>query len=102
MEITAVIQALKALRKPCCVVIHTDSQYLKNGITRWIQRWKENGWVTSEKTPVKNRDLWEELELLIQSHRVTWVWVKGHSGHRENERCDRIAKGFVKLCSNLS
>lgn len=100
MEMAAVVHALKALKEPCRVTVHTDSQYLKNGITRWIHRWRQSGWITSEKTPVKNRDLWEELDVLSKAHSVTWVWLKGHSGHRDNERCDRIARNFIKLCNN--
>lgn len=100
MEMTAVVHALRALRKPCRVVVHTDSQYLKNGITIWIHQWKERGWMTTGKTPVKNRDLWEELDDLVGRHSVKWVWIRGHSGYSDNEKCDRIARGFIQLCQN--
>ncbi|HOV86069.1 MAG TPA: ribonuclease HI [Syntrophobacteraceae bacterium] len=92
MEMTAVIEALRALKEPCRVVLYTDSRYLRDGITRWIGRWKQNGWKTSEKTPVKNKDLWEALEALTQRHEIHWNWIKGHAGHLENERCDRLAR----------
>jgi len=96
MELKAVIEAFKALKMPCKVLVYTDSTYLKNGITSWIQKWKRNGWKTAEGTPVKNRDLWEELDRIIQKHHVTWIWVKGHSGNPENERCDKLAREVIK------
>ncbi|WP_212636964.1 ribonuclease HI [Desulfacinum hydrothermale] len=92
MELTAVIEALKALKEPCHVVVHTDSQYLQKGITQWIHRWKKNGWKTATKEPVKNKELWLELDRLTQRHQVEWRWVRGHSGHPENERCDALAR----------
>lgn len=95
MEMRAVIEALKMLKERCRVRLHTDSQYLKNGITRWIHGWKRNGWVTSEKLPVKNRELWEELDRLSQRHEIEWVWVRGHAGHPENERCDELARNEI-------
>ncbi len=95
MEMRAVIEALKMLKERCRVRLHTDSQYLKNGITRWIHGWKRNGWVTSEKLPVKNRELWEELDKLSQRHEIEWVWVRGHAGHPENERCDELARNEI-------
>ena len=91
MELTAVIRALEALTRPCQVQITTDSQYVKNGITTWIHNWKRNGWRTAAKQPVKNDDLWRQLDALAAQHEVRWAWVKGHSGHPENERADALA-----------
>ena len=91
MELMAVIRALEALKRPSRVRITTDSQYVKKGITEWINNWKRNGWKTSAKKPVKNADLWRELDDFAQSHNVSWAWVKGHSGHPENERADQLA-----------
>lgn len=96
MEISAAIGALKALNRPCQVVFHTDSQYLRNGITQWIASWKRNGWRTRDREPVKNADLWRELDELVQQHRVTWQWVKGHAGDIGNERCDTLARREIK------
>lgn len=96
MEMAAVIEALRALKEPCDVVICTDSQYLRNGITSWIHKWKRNGWRTSGKEPVKNKDLWEALDEAAQSHSVEWKWVKGHAGHPENERCDALARQAIR------
>ncbi|MCU7800053.1 MAG: ribonuclease HI [gamma proteobacterium symbiont of Lucinoma myriamae] len=98
MEMTAAIQALTQLTRPCDVVLTTDSQYLRQGITQWIVNWKKRGWKTSSKQPVKNVDLWKQLDSLVQQHKVTWHWVKGHSGHIENERADELAnKGIESL-----
>ena len=91
MEMTAAIEALKALKRPCKIRLHTDSQYLKNGITSWIKNWKRNGWRTADKKPVKNVDLWQALEAELETHDVHWVWVKGHAGHDGNERADALA-----------
>jgi ribonuclease HI len=91
MEMTAAIEALKALRRPCTIRLHTDSQYLKNGITDWIKKWKRNGWRTADRKPVKNVDLWQALEAELESHDVHWIWVKGHAGHDGNERADALA-----------
>ena len=91
MELTAVIESLKNLKKPCELIITTDSKYVKNGITEWIHNWKKNGWRTAAKKEVKNKELWIELDSLIQIHSITWDWVKGHSGHPENERADLLA-----------
>lgn len=91
MELTAVIRGLEALNRPCQVTIHTDSQYVKNGMESWIHGWKKNGWKTSAKQPVKNEDLWRELDHLAAAHNVSWKWVKGHAGHPENERADALA-----------
>ncbi len=91
MEMTAAIEALKALKRPCNIHLHTDSSYLRDGITKWIHGWKRNGWRTADKKPVKNQDLWLELEFQMERQHVTWHWVKGHSGHQENERADALA-----------
>lgn len=91
MELRAAIAALDALREPCEVTLHTDSQYLRQGITAWIHSWKARGWVTTSREPVKNADLWRELDALTRRHRVTWRWLKGHAGHADNERCDALA-----------
>lgn len=95
MELTAVIEALKALKYSCRVILHTDSLYLKDGITGWIRTWKANGWKTSTRTPVKNKDLWVSLDELTRKHAITWKWVKGHAGHTENERCDLLARTAI-------
>lgn len=92
MELLAVIEALNALKEPCQVQLHSDSQYMQNGIQKWIFNWKKNNWKTSDKKPVKNQDLWIALDNAIQRHQVEWQWVKGHSGHYENEICDQLAK----------
>ena len=91
MELTAAIEALKALGEPCQVSLTTDSTYVKDGITQWLDNWKRNGWKTAAKKPVKNRDLWQALDLESARHEIDWCWVKGHSGHPENERADRLA-----------
>jgi len=98
MELQAVIEGLNALKRPCEVAITTDSQYVKQGITQWIHNWKRNGWKTSAKKPVKNSDLWRALDAAVARHAVTWHWVKGHSGHPENERADELAnRGIAQL-----
>ncbi len=91
MELLAAIEGLAALKEPCEVVITTDSQYVRKGITEWLAGWKRNGWRTASKQPVKNADLWQRLDELNQRHTVEWRWVKGHSGHRENEMADLLA-----------
>ena len=91
MELTAAIRALEALKRPCRVVLTTDSNYVRDGITKWIAGWQRNGWRTADKKPVKNADLWQELLAAVASHRIEWRWVKGHAGHIENERADRLA-----------
>ena len=96
MELTAVIESLKNLNKPCKLIITTDSKYVKNGITEWIHNWKKNGWRTAAKKEVKNKELWIELDSLIQIHSITWDWVKGHSGHPENERADLLANVAIE------
>lgn len=91
MEMTAVLQTLENLLEPATVQIHTDSQYVKNGMTSWLAKWKANGWRTADKKPVKNKDLWERLDALCDVHTVTFHWVRGHNGHPENERADALA-----------
>jgi ribonuclease HI len=95
MELMAAIRALEALTKPSTVVVHTDSRYVMDGITQWLPRWKKNGWKTSDKKPVKNEDLWRALETECARHQVTWRWVRGHTGHPENERADALARGAI-------
>ena len=92
MELTAAIEALKALKKPCRVTIHSDSRYVVQGMTEWIHNWKRKGWKNAGRQPVANRDLWEELDRLASRHEVRWQWVKGHAGHAENERADELAR----------
>lgn len=91
----AAIEGLTALKEPCHVVITTDSQYVRKGITEWLIGWKRNGWRTAAKAPVKNADLWQQLDALNQQHKVEWRWVKGHSGHRENEIADSLANRAI-------
>jgi len=97
MELTAVIRALEALTRPSGIDLHTDSQYVKNGIETWIHNWKKNGWKTSDKKPVKNADLWRELDVLAARHDIRWHWVKGHNGHAGNERADSLANRGVEV-----
>ena len=92
MELMAAIRGLEALREPSKVTITTDSAYVKDGITRWIINWKRNGWKTATNKPVKNVELWQRLDAVVEQHDVTWCWVKGHSGHAENERVDQLAR----------
>lgn len=91
MELTAAIEALKALKRPCRVTLHTDSRYVIDGITKWVFGWQKNGWKNAAKKPVLNDDLWRELVAAVRPHKVEWVWVKGHDGHPENERADKLA-----------
>jgi len=95
MELTAAIRALEALKRSCQVELLTDSQYVKQGITAWLPGWKRRGWRASGGGPVKNRDLWEELDALARRHQVEWFWVRGHTGHPENERADRLANRAI-------
>jgi ribonuclease HI len=98
MELTAVIEALAALKRPCRVILHTDSQYVQKGITEWINGWKARGWKTAAKAPVKNVDLWKKLDEVVRTHDIDWVWVKGHAGDEGNERADALAnKGVESL-----
>jgi len=96
MELMAAIQALEALKKPCRVDLHTDSQYLRQGITEWLPGWKARGWLTADKKPVKNDDLWKRLDAARARHEVKWHWVKGHAGHPLNERADLLARTGLK------
>ena len=96
MELTAAIEALEALKRPCTVRIYTDSVYVKDGITKWIAGWKRNGWKTAAKKPVKNVDLWQRLDVALGAHDIAWNWVKGHAGHPENERADELAREGMK------
>ena len=96
IELTAVIESLKNLKKPCELIITTDSKYVKNGITEWIHNWKKYGWKPAAKKEVKNKELWIELDSLIQIHSISWDWVKGHSGHPENERADLLANVAIE------
>ena len=96
MELMAAIQALEALKKPCKVELHTDSQYVMKGITEWVRGWKARGWKTAAKDPVKNEDLWRRLDEARQRHDVDWRWVKGHAGHELNERADELARRGMK------
>lgn len=96
MELLAAIEALSALKQPCHVQLTTDSTYVRDGITKWLQNWKKNGWKTAAKKPVKNQDLWMRLDEQTVRHRVEWRWVKGHSGHLENERADALANRGLK------
>ena len=95
MEIRAGIEGLSVLKESCEVSIHTDSQYLRKGITEWINSWKARGWITVARQPVKNSDLWRELDAQTRRHKVTWKWLKGHVGHPENERCDLLAAAEI-------
>ena len=92
MELSAAIAALNALKRPCKIDLHTDSQYVKGGITGWIHGWKKNGWKTADKKPVKNAELWQRLDAALGTHKVSWHWVKGHAGHDDNERADELAR----------
>ena len=100
MEMMAVIEALRALKKNVEARVHTDSQYVQKGITEWIHGWKRRGWKTANKDPVKNEDLWRELDRLAAQHTIEWIWVKGHAGHVENERADVLARRGVELARN--
>ena len=101
MELMAAIKALEALSRPCQVILTTDSQYVRQGITSWLEGWKRKGWKTASKQPVKNQDLWQQLDQQASRHTVDWRWVKGHSGHRENEIADQLAnRGIDELKSS--
>ena len=95
MELTAAVVALKQLKEPCEVVLTSDSQYLVKGMTEWVKAWIKKGWVTAARQPVKNKEIWLELVRLSKLHKITWKWVRGHQGHIENERCDRLANMAV-------
>lgn len=102
MELSAAVEALQALQEPCIVRLTTDSQYVRKGICEWIPRWKLNGWRTAARQPVKNVDLWQALEEAASRHQIEWCWVKGHSGHPENERADRLANRGIDEMRRLS
>ncbi len=91
MELRAAVEGLRALKEPCRVTVTTDSEYLKKGITNWIERWKQNGWRTAGKKPVANQDLWQQLDELTRRHQVRWQWTRGHASHADNNRCDELA-----------
>ena len=95
MELMAAIRGLEALRQPCQVLLTTDSQYLRKGISEWLSNWKKRGWLTANKEPVKNADLWTRLEQVAAPHDIHWAWVRGHSGHRGNERADQLARRAI-------
>ena len=95
MELMAAIRALESLKKPSAVTLHTDSRYVMDGATKWLARWKANGWKTADKKPVKNEDLWRALEAEMARHDIRWQWVRGHDGHPENERADALARGAI-------
>jgi ribonuclease HI len=97
MELTAAIEALNALKRPCRVKLSTDSRYVMDGLTKWLKAWQRNGWRTSDKKPVKNADLWQKLIDAAAPHRIEWIWVKGHAGHGDNERADRLASDAADL-----
>jgi len=102
MEMMAAIMAIEAVKRPCEIHLHTDSEYLRQGITTWIHSWKARGWKTADKKPVKNVDLWQRLEQAIGTHDVHWHWVKGHSGHVENERADELARLAIRQMKDAS
>ncbi|GIW44432.1 MAG: hypothetical protein KatS3mg077_1714 [Candidatus Binatia bacterium] len=95
MELRAAIEALRQLKRPVEVDVYTDSEYLRQGMESWLTRWKQNGWRTASREPVKNAELWRELDRLCSVHQVRWHWLKGHAGHPENERCDRLARAEI-------
>lgn len=95
MEMQAVIEGLSAVKPPCRIVLHTDSRYVMDGVTKYLRNWKAKGWKTADKKPVKNVDLWQKLDTLLPLHDIDWVWVKGHAGHAENERVDALARNAV-------
>ena len=98
MEMTAIIEALRQLKRPCKIKVITDSNYVVKGMTEWLPGWVRRKWMNSQKKPVLNRDLWEELMKLNQAHQIRWIWIKGHNGHPENERCDQLARDAIKDC----
>ncbi|CAH1906317.1 ribonuclease HI [Candidatus Nitrotoga sp. HW29] len=102
MELLAAIRALEALKRPCRVILHTDSKYVQQGISVWIHNWKQRGWKTADKKPVKNEDLWRTLDELANKHHIQWVWIKGHAGHDGNERADELANRGIEQFLNGS
>jgi len=95
MELQAAIGALSALKEPCSIQFFTDSEYVRNGITAWLRSWKARRWLTADKKPVRNEDLWRQLDTLASTHTIQWHWLKGHAGHPDNERCDELARGEI-------
>jgi ribonuclease HI len=102
MEMTAIIEALRQLTRPCDIKVTTDSNYVVKGMTEWLPGWVRRKWLNSQKKAVLNRDLWEKLMVLNQTHRIQWIWIKGHHGHPENERCDQLARNAIKNCRQSS
>ncbi|AEJ01448.1 Ribonuclease H [Nitrosomonas sp. Is79A3] len=100
MELLAAIRALESLKRPCKVHLHTDSQYVQKGISQWLDSWKVRNWRTSNRKPVKNEDLWRLLDSLVQQHEIEWCWVRGHSGHIDNERADQLANRGVEMITS--
>ena len=100
MELLAAIRALEALKRPCRVILHTDSKYVQQGISVWVHNWKQRGWKTADKKPVKNEDLWRTLDELASKHHVQWMWIKGHAGHDGNERADELANRGIEQLLN--
>jgi ribonuclease HI len=98
MELMGIIEALRLIKRPCKIKVVTDSNYVVKGMTEWISGWIKRNWLNSRKEPVLNRDLWEILLGLSESHEMVWTWIKGHSGHKENERCDELARKAIKAC----
>lgn len=98
MELLAVIEALRQLKRPCKVKVVTDSSYVVKGMTQWVSGWKRRNWLNSQKRPVLNRDLWEDLLKCSRPHQIEWVWIRGHNGHPENDRCDELARDAIKGC----
>ena len=102
MELTAAVEALNALKRPCHVTLSTDSRYVMDGLTKWIAGWQRNGWRTADKKPVKNEDLWRALIAAAARHRIEWKWVKGHAGHPDNERVDKLASDAAKVAGKVA
>jgi len=102
MELTAAIEALAALKRPCRVRLYTDSQYVRDGITRWLPQWKARRWRTADRKPVKNADLWQLLDAAAAPHEIDWIWVRGHTGHPENERADALARAAIPVSDPLA
>jgi ribonuclease HI len=96
MELMGAISALEALKRPARIKLHTDSTYVRDGIMKWVKGWKAKGWLTADKKPVKNKELWQRLEAAAQMHQIEWLWVKGHSGHPENDRVDQLARDAIQ------
>ena len=102
MELLGVIEALRVLKRPVAARVHTDSQYVQKGISEWIHGWKKRGWLTADRKPVKNADLWQALEAAVSGHKIEWLWVRGHAGHVENERVDALARAAIENKKGLA